>query len=109
MRTSCGGRHIAGGTSPAMVAEVAKTVTDAQLVVFVPAMTGPDAEAKLLADMEKYKAGWPGLWGSPAEIAAGVAEFAAAGASKVILQTVAGEDPVAYVRWVAEQVKPLVD
>lgn len=99
---------LAGGTSPAMVAETAKVVTDAQLTVFVPAMTGAGAEAKLLADMEKYKADWPGLWGTPAEIAAGVTEFAAAGASKVILQTVAGEDPEAYVRWVAEEVRPLV-
>ncbi|WP_250000846.1 LLM class flavin-dependent oxidoreductase [Actinoplanes sp. M2I2] len=99
---------LAGGTSPAKVAEVAKVVTDAQLIVFLPALTGPGAEAKLLADMEKYQADYPGVWGTPAEIAAGVAEFAAAGATKVILQPVAGEDPEAYVRWVAGEVRPLI-
>ncbi|MGK5681203.1 LLM class flavin-dependent oxidoreductase [Actinoplanes sp. URMC 104] len=99
---------LAGGTSPAMVAETAKTVTDAQLVVFVPALTGPDAAERLAADAERYNAEYPGLSGSPAEIAAGVDEFVAAGASRVILQPVPDEDPEAYVRFVAEQVKPLV-
>ncbi|MCO8272751.1 LLM class flavin-dependent oxidoreductase [Actinoplanes sp. TRM 88003] len=99
---------LAGGTSPAKVAAAAQAITDAGITVFVPAMTGPGAEAKLVADMAKYGADWPGLWGSPAEIAAGLQEFVAAGAGKLILQTVAGEDPEAYVRWVAEEIKPLL-
>lgn len=99
---------LSGGTSPEMVAEAAKVVTDAEIVVFVPAMTGPDAEARLVADAERFKTVYPGLFGSPAEIAVGVAEFVAAGAGKVILQPVPGEDPEAYVRWVGEEVRPLI-
>ncbi|MBM2618734.1 LLM class flavin-dependent oxidoreductase [Actinoplanes sp. LDG1-06] len=100
---------LSGGTSPAQVAEAAKVVTDAQIVVFLPALTGPGAAEKLAADALVYKADYPGVSGSPAEIAAGVAEFVAAGASKVILQPVPGEDPAAYARWVAEEIRPLVD
>ncbi|HET6482539.1 MAG TPA: LLM class flavin-dependent oxidoreductase [Actinoplanes sp.] len=100
---------LSGGTSPAMVAATAKVVADAELVVFVPALTGPDARARLLADAEFDKIEYPGLSGTPAEIAAGVAEFVAAGASKVILQPVAGEDPETYVRFIAEEVRPLID
>jgi alkanesulfonate monooxygenase SsuD/methylene tetrahydromethanopterin reductase-like flavin-dependent oxidoreductase (luciferase family) len=99
---------LSGGTSPEMVAEAAKVVTDAEIVVFVPALTGPDAEARLVADAERFKSVYPGLFGKPAEIAVGVAEFVAAGASKVILQPVPGEDAEAYVRWVGEEVSPLI-
>ncbi|MDY7084337.1 MAG: LLM class flavin-dependent oxidoreductase [Actinomycetota bacterium] len=100
---------LAGGTTPAQVAEAAEAAPDAQLIVFLPALTGPGAAGKLARDAEVYKTDYPGLSGTAAEIAAGVAEFAAAGAAKVILQPVPGEDPAAYVRWVAEEVRPLVD
>ncbi len=99
---------LAGGTTPAQVAAAAKLVSDAQLVVFVPALSGPGAAEKLAADAERFKTDYPGLSGTPAEIAAGVAEFTAAGASKVILQPVPGIDPEAYVRFIAEEVRPLV-
>ncbi|WP_127504471.1 LLM class flavin-dependent oxidoreductase [Actinoplanes solisilvae] len=99
---------LSGGTSPDMVAEAAKVITDAEIVVFVPALTGPDAEARLVADAEKFKVDYPGLFGRPDDIAIGVAEFVAAGASKVILQPVPGEDAEAYVRWVGEEVRPLI-
>ena len=99
---------LSGGSSPAMVAAAAEVVTDAEITVFLPALTGPGAADKLAADALVYKTDYPGASGSPAEIAAVVGEFTAAGASRVILQPVPGEDPVAYVRWVAEEIVPLV-
>ncbi|MBU2669568.1 LLM class flavin-dependent oxidoreductase [Actinoplanes bogorensis] len=100
---------LSGGSTPAMVSAAAKTVDGAaEVVVFLPALTGPGAADKLAADALVYKTDYPGAAGSPADIAAVVGEFAAAGASKVILQPVPGEDPADYVRWVAEEVRPLV-
>ena len=102
---------LVGGTSPAAVAETKRVIAAPgphEVVVFVPALAGPGAADRLAALQEQYKHDWPGLTGSPAEIAAGVAEFTAAGADRVILQPVADEDPEAYVRWVADEIRPLV-
>jgi len=46
--------------------------------------------------------------GGPAEIAAGVGRWAAAGVDAVILQPVADADPVEYARFAGEQVRPLL-
>jgi alkanesulfonate monooxygenase SsuD/methylene tetrahydromethanopterin reductase-like flavin-dependent oxidoreductase (luciferase family) len=113
------GTVLSGGTSPAGVAaarlhiETGRQTAGAtgahELVVFVRAVSGPDAAARLAKANEEYELDSPGLSGTPAEIAAGVLEFAAAGATKVILQPLSDEpDPRAYVRFVAEQVRPLV-
>jgi alkanesulfonate monooxygenase SsuD/methylene tetrahydromethanopterin reductase-like flavin-dependent oxidoreductase (luciferase family) len=49
------------------------------------------------------------LAGSPAEVAAGVRRFAAAGADTVVLQPAGDEpDPQGFVRWAGEQVQPLL-
>ncbi|MEV4345770.1 LLM class flavin-dependent oxidoreductase [Actinoplanes sp. NPDC049596] len=98
---------LAGGSSPADVAKARELIGDGGLVVFVPALPG-DSAGRLIAAQEKYGAGFPGLSGTEAEIAEGVASFVAAGATSVILQPLAEEDPVAYVRWVAQEVRPLV-
>jgi alkanesulfonate monooxygenase SsuD/methylene tetrahydromethanopterin reductase-like flavin-dependent oxidoreductase (luciferase family) len=98
---------LAGGTSPADVARARELTGGGGLVVFVPALPG-DSSARLVAAREKYGHSFAGLSGSPAEIADGVASFAAAGATKVILQPLAEDDPIAYVRWVAQEVRPLV-
>ena len=113
------GTVLSGGTSPAGVAaakqhietgrQAAGATGTHELVVFVPAVTGPTAAARLTAAAERNEQDFPGLAGTPAEIAAGVLEFAAAGATKVILQPLSDEpDPQAYVRFVAERVRPLV-
>ncbi|MEU8814687.1 LLM class flavin-dependent oxidoreductase [Actinoplanes sp. NPDC048796] len=98
---------LSGGTSPADVATARELSGSENLVVFVPALPG-DSAGRLAAAREKYGHTFAGLSGRPAEIAEGVQSFAAAGATKVILQPLDEDDPVAYVRWVAEEVRPLV-
>ncbi|GAA0491151.1 oxidoreductase [Paractinoplanes deccanensis] len=101
---------LAGGTSPAEVAAARDLIAAPgphELVVFVPALPG-DSAHRLIAWQEKYKHSFTGLSGSPTEIAEGVASFAAAGATKVILQPLPEDDPAEYCRWVAEEVRPLV-
>ena len=106
-----GATVLSGGATPTAVTEMKKVIAGPaghEIVVFVPALTGPGAADRLAALQAQYKQDWPGLSGSSAEIAEGVAAFAAAGADRVILQPDAEQDPEAYVRWVAEEVRPLV-
>jgi alkanesulfonate monooxygenase SsuD/methylene tetrahydromethanopterin reductase-like flavin-dependent oxidoreductase (luciferase family) len=73
-----------------------------RVVVFLQTATGPDAAARLTDEV--------GLAGDAATIAAGVRRWAEAGADAVILQPTQDEpDPVGFVRFVAEEVRPLVD
>jgi alkanesulfonate monooxygenase SsuD/methylene tetrahydromethanopterin reductase-like flavin-dependent oxidoreductase (luciferase family) len=110
------GAVLSGGTSPAGVAaarghvQAGRTATGApEIAVFVMAVSGPQASARLAAAGEQFDLDFPGLAGTPAQIADGVAEFAAAGATKVILQPLPDEtDPQGYVRFVAEEIRPLV-
>jgi len=82
------------------------------LVVYVPAAF--DAEGRERALLEAGEWGLdlqPDalLAGRPAEVAAGVRRFAAAGADTVVLQPAGNEpDPEGFVRWAAEQVQPLL-
>jgi alkanesulfonate monooxygenase SsuD/methylene tetrahydromethanopterin reductase-like flavin-dependent oxidoreductase (luciferase family) len=109
------GTILAGGTSPADLAAAKERIAAPgphEIVVFVPAVSGPDAAARREAARARDFGGLPygGLAGSPAEIAAGVREFADAGATRVILQPLPDEtDPELYVRFVAEEIRPLVD
>jgi alkanesulfonate monooxygenase SsuD/methylene tetrahydromethanopterin reductase-like flavin-dependent oxidoreductase (luciferase family) len=107
------GTVLSGGTSPDGVTAAKKLIAPAvphEIVVFVPAATGPDATRRLNNAAAEWKQDYPGLAGTPAEIAAGVAEFAEAGATKVILQPLADEpDLERYVRFVAEEVRPRVN
>jgi alkanesulfonate monooxygenase SsuD/methylene tetrahydromethanopterin reductase-like flavin-dependent oxidoreductase (luciferase family) len=101
---------LAGGTTPAQVAEARGLIAAPgphDLVVFVPALPG-DSRDRLLTWQQKFGHEFAGLSGDPAEIAEGVAEFTAAGATKVVLQPLPGDDPAAYVRFVAEEVRPLI-
>ncbi|MGX6602298.1 LLM class flavin-dependent oxidoreductase [Micromonosporaceae bacterium Da 78-11] len=107
---------LSGGTSPAGVAAALEHIrsgrADAtgpyEVAVFVPAMTGPGSTADLAAQAERFDLDFPGVSGTPAQIAAGIEEFAAAGATKVILQSLEGVDPEQYVRFVAQEIRPLV-
>jgi alkanesulfonate monooxygenase SsuD/methylene tetrahydromethanopterin reductase-like flavin-dependent oxidoreductase (luciferase family) len=113
------GTVLTGGTSPDGVAAARRHIETGrqtagatgphELVVFVMAVSGPDAAARLAAANEQYELDSPGLAGTPAEIAEGIQQCVTAGATKVILQPLSDEpDPQAYVRFVAEQIRPLV-
>ena len=80
-----------------------------EVVVFMPAATGPDATERLARDREKYGSPWLGAAGTAEDIAAVVQQMAEAGAQTVILQPTPDEpSPEEFVRFVAEDVRPLV-
>ena len=107
------GTVLSGGTSPADVAEACKLINPSaghDVIVFVPAATGPTAAARLRSAAEHWGQSYDGLAGDPADIAEGVREFAAAGATRVILNPLPDEpDPARYVQFVADRIRPLVD
>lgn len=116
------GAILTGGTTPAQVRE-ARTVLDAaaqaagnprpRIVVFLIAVTGPDAQARLEADLVEWDnggdLGLAGVAGSAEDVAAGVRRLADAGADAVILQPAQDErDVEGYVAFVAEEVATLL-
>jgi alkanesulfonate monooxygenase SsuD/methylene tetrahydromethanopterin reductase-like flavin-dependent oxidoreductase (luciferase family) len=89
----------------------AKELCGNPVTVYLLAATGPDAAQRV----EKTKQEWPedpaglGVAGDAATIAAAVRDFAAAGADSVILQPTPDDpDPAEFVRFVAQEVRPLV-
>jgi alkanesulfonate monooxygenase SsuD/methylene tetrahydromethanopterin reductase-like flavin-dependent oxidoreductase (luciferase family) len=77
--------------------------------MFLPAATGPGAAERLAEQQRRYDMDDPGVSGDAAAIAAGVRRWADAGADTVVLQPTPDEpDPEAFVRFVAEEVKPLL-
>jgi alkanesulfonate monooxygenase SsuD/methylene tetrahydromethanopterin reductase-like flavin-dependent oxidoreductase (luciferase family) len=107
------GTVLSGGTSPSAVAEAGKLIDPKDghdIIVFVPAVTGPHAAARRRAAAEEWGQDYAGLAGTPADVADGVREFAAAGATRVILQPLPDEpDPASFVHFVADRIRPLVD
>ncbi len=100
------GTVLSGGTSPSMVAEIKKPAGH-DVIVFVPAVTGPNAAARRRAAAAEWGQDYAGLAGTPADIADGVREFAAAGATRVILQPLPDEpDPAQFVHFVADKIRP---
>jgi alkanesulfonate monooxygenase SsuD/methylene tetrahydromethanopterin reductase-like flavin-dependent oxidoreductase (luciferase family) len=83
-----------------------------ELVVYLEAATGPDAAARLRAEFEQWGiAGTPGLGaaGDAQTVASAVVRLADAGADTVIVVPTADEpDLEGFVRFVAEEVRPLV-
>ncbi len=82
-----------------------------RVVVNVVTATGPDAAERLRADLERIgRADLDGIGvaGDAPAIAETVLRYAAAGADTVVLQPTADADPVEFVRFVAEKVRPLV-
>ncbi|MBD0843081.1 MULTISPECIES: LLM class flavin-dependent oxidoreductase [unclassified Streptomyces] len=82
------------------------------LVVYLLAATGPDATDRLQAELrEEGLASVPGLGvaGDAGAVAKAVQRYAEAGADAVVLQPTGDEpDPEGFVRFVAEEVRPLV-
>ncbi|MDQ0992804.1 LLM class flavin-dependent oxidoreductase [Streptomyces sp. V3I7] len=93
-------------------ASAGRTATPHKVVVYLLAATGPDAESRLRADLTaEGLADVPGLGaaGDAATVAKAVHRLTEAGADAVMLQPTADEpDPEGFVRFVAEEVRPLV-
>jgi alkanesulfonate monooxygenase SsuD/methylene tetrahydromethanopterin reductase-like flavin-dependent oxidoreductase (luciferase family) len=105
------GTILTGGTSPAGVVKAREHINadPHEIVVFVPAAFGPTGPERLLDQQQRYGIDVPGVSGTPEEMAAGLREFVEAGATRIILQpTVDDPDPVAFVRLVAEEIRPLL-
>ena len=83
------------------------------ITVYLTAATGPDSDARLDADRRYWKLDEDaahGVGGDAAAIATAVAAYAEAGADTVVVQpTIDEPDPAGFVRFVGEQVRPLVD
>lgn len=83
-----------------------------ELVVYLQAASGPDGPARLRAELEQWgNASTPGLGaaGDADAVAAAVARLTDAGADTVVLVPTADEpDLEGFVRFVAEEVRPLV-
>lgn len=116
------GAILPGGTSPTRLRDAVALLRLArqeagrdgspQVVVFVPAVFGPGAAGRLAENARRW--GFPegedlGVAGHAADIAEGIGRWVDAGATAVVLQPMDDEpDPEAYVRFVAEEVRPLV-
>ncbi|MFB6934168.1 LLM class flavin-dependent oxidoreductase [Streptomyces chartreusis] len=83
-----------------------------EIVVYLLAATGPDASARLKAELTaEGDASVPdlGVAGDAGAVAKAVQRLADAGADTVVLQPTGDEpDPEGFVRFVAEEVRPLV-
>ncbi|MFF3657417.1 LLM class flavin-dependent oxidoreductase [Streptomyces olivochromogenes] len=83
-----------------------------RVVVYLHAATGPDAAARLRAEIEangEDPVPEHGVAGDADAVAKAVQRLAEAGADTVVLQPTADEpDPEAFVRFAAEEVRPLI-
>ncbi|MER5341745.1 LLM class flavin-dependent oxidoreductase [Streptomyces mirabilis] len=83
-----------------------------RVVVYLHAATGPDAAARLRAEIEangEDPLPEHGVAGDAGAVAKAVQRLAEAGADTVVLQPTADEpDPEAFVRFAAEEVRPLI-
>ncbi|MGW5378902.1 LLM class flavin-dependent oxidoreductase [Nocardia sp. NPDC003999] len=80
-----------------------------EVIANLLAVTGPDAEARLAAERTPEHAPGAGVAGDAHAVAGAVTRLAEAGADTVVLQTTADDtDPAAFIRFVAEEVRPLV-
>lgn len=115
------GTVLTASTPPDGVRDARRLVTEGRaagsragphpIVVYLLAATGPGAAGRLAAERRSGLAAVPGtgVAGDAHEVAAGVRRWADAGADVVVLQPTPDEpDPEGFVRFVAEQVRPLV-
>jgi alkanesulfonate monooxygenase SsuD/methylene tetrahydromethanopterin reductase-like flavin-dependent oxidoreductase (luciferase family) len=80
------------------------------IVVYLLAATGPDATDRMQRELRRWDLDdTRSVAGDAQTVAAGVTRLADAGADTVVLQPTADDpDPESFVRFVAEQVRPLV-
>jgi alkanesulfonate monooxygenase SsuD/methylene tetrahydromethanopterin reductase-like flavin-dependent oxidoreductase (luciferase family) len=105
------GTILTGGTSPDALRAARGHIgaDDHKVVVFLAAATGPGAAERLAEQQRQWGADDPGVAGDAAAVAAGIRRWADAGADTVVLQPLPDEpDTEAFVRFVAQEVKPLV-
>ena len=105
------GTILTGGTPPEGLIRARRLngATDHHIVAFVPAAFGANAVERLADQQRRYGLTDPGVAGDAKAVAEGVRRWADAGADTVVLQpTVDEPDTVAFVRFVAEEVRPLV-
>ncbi len=118
------GTLLSGGTSPEQVRQARALVDEGRarrregaddphaIVVSVHAATGPDAAERLEA--ERVRWGYDSIAGrsvagSAEQMAEGIAAWAEAGATTVVLQPTPDDpDPEGFMRFVAQEVRPLV-
>lgn len=85
---------------------------DHRVVVYLHAATGADAESRMAAERRRWGYSPEAdvtVAGDAPEVAAAVRRWAEAGAGTVVLQPTPDDpDPAGFVRFVAEQVRPLV-
>lgn len=115
------GTILTGGTS-AQDVRAARTIIDGartaagrtdshEVVVYLVAATGDDAAQRIDREARRWSfdASERSVSGDADEIAAQIGRWVAAGADTVVLQpTLDDPDPAAFVRFVGEQVAPLV-
>jgi alkanesulfonate monooxygenase SsuD/methylene tetrahydromethanopterin reductase-like flavin-dependent oxidoreductase (luciferase family) len=105
------GTILTGGTAPEGVREAIGHIAakDHKVVVFLPAATGAGAKERLEAQQRAYGTTNLGVFGDAAAIADGIRLWTDAGADSVILQPTQDEpDLEGFVRFVAQELKPLV-
>jgi len=115
------GTVLTGGSSPSVVRAAAALINEGRasagrtdphpITVYLPVATGANAAERLQAQWEYFgdDEEMYGVAGDAARIADAVTEFADAGATNVIIQPPMDEtDAEAFVRFVAEQIRPLV-
>ena len=106
------GTILTGGTAPSGVRAAKQHIGAAkehELVVFVPAATGPGAAERLAEQQNRYGMDDPGVAGDAKAVAAGLERWIEAGATNVVLQPTTDEpDPEGFFRFVAQQVRPLL-
>ncbi|MEU4219815.1 LLM class flavin-dependent oxidoreductase [Actinoplanes sp. NPDC026623] len=107
------GTILTGGTPPAGVVAAREHIGAGEgheVVVFLPAASGPGAAQRLATWQEREGVDFPGVAGDAKAVAATIERFVEAGATTVILQPTADDpDPEGFLRFVAEEVRPLID
>ena len=106
------GTILAGGITPAGVQTARKHIAPAaphEIVVFLKVAPRPQGPDHLRTDRERLRPGTASASGTAADIAEAIGEYAAAGATRVVLEQAQGDpDVAAFVRLIAEEVQPLV-